>query len=81
MNLMEWAFATAHTDGTLISMDGSPALVEMTVQTICKYQGWEIEHAVYDHKVAHWQIILSRPLQPMMPTRGHLDDAVMIGAA
>jgi hypothetical protein len=80
MSLLEWSFVTATTDGRIISMDGFTPNVEVYVQDVCKTDGWDVEHANFDSEPpTFWQLILSRPLQPMMPTRGHLDDAVIVG--
>ena len=81
MGLMEWSFVTAQADGTILTMDGNMPKEPVTVKQICMAEGWEPDHAAYDTDMHYWRLILSRPLQPMMPTRGHLDDAVMIGAA
>jgi hypothetical protein len=84
MGLMEWSFVTATTDGHIVSLDGRIPQHPLTVRDLCTGDGWDVEHAtITDHPDAptYWRLILSRPLQPMMPTRGHLDDSVIVGIA
>jgi hypothetical protein len=78
---MEWSFVTAYQDGNIRTIDG--LRIEGSVQNVCEAEGWEIEHSALSEYggTTIWNLILSRPLQPMMPTRGHLDDSVIVGIA
>lgn len=76
----EWSFVTAQPEGEIVSMDGKLPRKEITVQEICKHDGWEIEHASFDQEAPYyWRLILSRPLTTT--TRTVAPMGVFIGPA